>query len=237
MKYKYELHCHTGDVSVCGHVPAAALVARYRAAGYSGVVITDHYSPMTFTGLSHIRPQDYPERYLAGYRAAKQAAGPDFTVLLGMELRFYATWRDYLVYGVDEAFLTQNGNLMAKYIRRFSALAKESGLIVVQAHPFRPPITRCAPRFLDGAEVYNAKDRHTDRNARALQWAEQEGLAVLTSGSDFHRQEDALFGGIETEEPIFTNEDLKRILLSGDYKLLRDGKADHEYYSDQQKTE
>lgn len=47
MKYKYELHCHTDEVSLCGKVPAGEIAEMYRQAGYSGIVITDHYLPMT----------------------------------------------------------------------------------------------------------------------------------------------------------------------------------------------
>ena len=48
MEYKYELHCHTGAVSRCGRVEPEKIVEMYVEAGYNGIVVTDHYSPMTF---------------------------------------------------------------------------------------------------------------------------------------------------------------------------------------------
>ena len=42
MNYKYELHCHTKEVSRCGAVPAAEIVKMYKENGYDGIVITDH---------------------------------------------------------------------------------------------------------------------------------------------------------------------------------------------------
>ena len=46
--YQYELHTHTAEVSRCAASAAADTVALYREHGYDGLVITDHYSPMTF---------------------------------------------------------------------------------------------------------------------------------------------------------------------------------------------
>ena len=37
-RYKMDLHVHTEEVSRCGNVGAAEVVARYRLAGYQGAV-------------------------------------------------------------------------------------------------------------------------------------------------------------------------------------------------------
>ena len=42
--------------------------------------------------------------FFEGYRAAKALETEDFTVLLGMELRFLENDNDYLVYGFNEDF-------------------------------------------------------------------------------------------------------------------------------------
>ena len=41
MLYRYEIHCHTKEVSRCGQVPAETCVQLYRQKGYDGIVITD----------------------------------------------------------------------------------------------------------------------------------------------------------------------------------------------------
>ena len=219
MKYKYELHCHTKETSLCGQVPAAEIVKMYKEAGYNGIVITDHYSPMTFKPSTVYRPQTAVDFYISGYKAALAAADDDFTVLLGMELRYYATANDFLIYGVTEDFLRNNGNLMKLYPKKFYETAKRNNLIVLQAHPFREWMIRINPKHLDGAEVYNGK---TDkkRNAKAMEWAEENNMPVKISGSDFHRINHLAKGGIITEEPIKTNDDLLRILRSGKYELI-----------------
>ena len=57
MEYKYELHCHTDEVSRCASCPAARMVEIYKEKGYSGMVVTDHYSPLTFLDRHLFAPQ------------------------------------------------------------------------------------------------------------------------------------------------------------------------------------
>ena len=53
MKQFYtELHAHTSDTSRCAGVGAKDLVALYKQAGASTVVLTDHLSPSTFEAYS-----------------------------------------------------------------------------------------------------------------------------------------------------------------------------------------
>ena len=114
MKYKYELHCHTAETSECAAISAADAVEFYKSIGYSGMVITDHYSFLTFGTQSSFERQIDVDKYLRGYHNALEAAGDDFTVLLGMEIRYFMTTNDYLVYGIDEDFIRNNGNMLFK---------------------------------------------------------------------------------------------------------------------------
>lgn len=134
--YKYELHCHTGCVSRCGRVEPEEIVKLYIEKGYDGIVVTDHYSPMTFE--PNWCPQKQIDFYLSGYRRMKAEAeksGKDFTVLLGMELRHYGTANDYLIYGIDEGFLYGAGNLMKPWEKKMYSLCHSKGFLVFQAHP------------------------------------------------------------------------------------------------------
>ncbi|MBR3589164.1 MAG: PHP domain-containing protein [Clostridia bacterium] len=220
MQYKYELHCHTKETSLCGQVPAAEIVKMYKEQGYNGIVITDHYSPMTFKPSRVYRPQTDIDFYISGYKEALKYADENFTVLLGMELRYYATANDYLVYGVTEEFLRTNGNLMKLYPKKFYKLAKENNMLVVQAHPFRNSIMiRTNPNYLDGAEVHNGKADY-EANRKAAEWADKNNMKIRVSGSDFHRPNNLANGGIITDEPIKTNDDLLRILRSGNFEMM-----------------
>ena len=220
MEYKYEIHCHTKEVSRCGTLPVAELIKIYKDAGYSGIVLTDHYSPMTFNPSEFFSKNKALDHYLRAYREAKSYETDDFTVLLGMELRFYATVNDYLVYGVTEEMLYDLPFLLPLYIRRASNRLRSKGCLFLQAHPFRKLITRANPKYLDGVEVFNGKAT-PEANEQSLKWAQSINTPIMTSGSDCHRESGAAIGGIITNEPIKTNEDLLRILKSGDFKLIR----------------
>ena len=161
-------------------------------------------------------------KYVKGYKRAKEAAGEDFTVLLGVEVRFLFTIDDFLIYGVDEDFLKQSGNLLIKYLRRLKKLCDKNNLILLEAHPFRSLRFRHNPSHLHGCEIYNGKDKATVANEKAEKWAKKCGFSVVSAGGDFHNKKKTNPSGIETDEPIKTNEDLLRILRSGNFTVIRD---------------
>ena len=106
MQYLYETHCHTDESSRCGKVKGAEVARMYKEAGYSGIVVTDHFNSYTFDKAGLTKWEDMIAFHMAGYRAAKALEDEDFTVLYGLELRFEAeNDNDYLVYGVDEDYL------------------------------------------------------------------------------------------------------------------------------------
>ena len=220
MEYRYELHAHTKNTSLCAQIDAEELIKKYKEAGYAGIVITDHYSPMTFTPGEFFSKKKAVDHFLQGYRKAKEFETEDFSVMLGVELRFYATVNDYLIYGVTEEMLYELPFLLPIYIKKASKMFRERGCIFLQAHPFRQFIRRANPKHLDGVEVFNGKATK-EANDASENWANETGVQIKTSGSDCHRETGVGFGGIITEEPIKSNEDLLRILKSGNYKLIK----------------
>lgn len=219
MTYKTELHAHTSEVSRCAQICGEELVNLYEKAGYSTVVITDHMSKRTFPVVKKWKWNEYVNDYLIGYNAAKKAAQGRLNIILGMEISFYENDNDYLVYGVDEKFLRRHPNMLEMGIRKFSDIAKRSGLIVVQAHPFRDHMTVIKPGIVEGIEVFNAHPGHDSRNDIARMWAEKYGYKIKTSGSDFHEIHHGARGGIITDFEIKDNEALFRA-LRGERKLI-----------------
>lgn len=216
-KFKYELHCHTGCVSRCGRVEPEEIVKLYKEKGYNGIVVTDHYSPMTFT--PNWCPQKQVDFYLEGYRRMKRAAGDDFTVLLGMELRHYGTANDYLIYGIDEEFLYNAGNLMTPWEKKIKKICSDKGYLVFAAHPYRPFRTRCNPDYIDGVEIYNGKTCKS-QNDLAYEWAKKNGK-LMVSGSDFHVIKNLARGGIITDKLIKNNTDLLDVLRNQNFEMIR----------------
>lgn len=225
--YKYELHSHTAECDPYAGIGGAELVKLYQEAGYSGMVITDHYI-WSFSkwfadeNLASATHEEYIRRWLKGYYAAKEAAErTDFTVLTGAEVAFDGQINHYLIYGVDEAFFYHAPLLnKCKTIDELTALLPD-GAIVVQAHPFRKNMTICDPAALFGFEGYNA-GTEAFCNEMAKLYARHYGKR-LTSGSDVHGRKAVARGGIATEQAIRSPQDLIAVLKSGDYHLIQDG--------------
>ena len=223
MQYKTELHTHTLLVSPCADTPLEDVVARYADAGYTTVFVTDHYCDYVIDPAGETWEQKM-EHYLSGYRAMKEMARGKFNVVLGCELRFLENFNDYLVFGMDEEFLLTHPELHKMTLKDFSAFAKENGLLLVQAHPFRTKMTVVKPQLLDGVEVFNGHRGHESKNYLANELANRYGL-IKTSGSDFHHPNSVVSGGIMTDEPITTAKQLIEILRSGNYTLICQGPA------------
>ena len=192
-------HVHTSEVSACGHIPAALLADLYKQAGYDGIIITDHYNRLFFGREAGRSPEEWRgrlEAYLAGYRQARrrgEAVGLE--VFLGVELKFAGLANDYLVYGLDEAFLLAYPGLQSLNLESFRSLTRDQEALIVQAHPFRPGNSPAPARLLDGVETCNGNPRHDSRNDRAVRFARENRL-LATSGSDTHELEDIGCGGM-----------------------------------------
>jgi len=198
-------HVHTAETSHCGRVPAARLVELYVRAGYDGIIITDHYTRDFFNNGRTGAKQEWPaqiEAYMAGYRLAEQAGqAAGLKVFSGLELKFDGLPNDYLVYGLDEAFLLTHPELTALDLERFRALTSDREVLIVQAHPFRDGCSPAPARLLDGMEIYNGNPRHDSRNDRAARFARENRL-LATAASDTHQPEDVARGGMRFPKPL-----------------------------------
>ena len=99
--YKYETHCHTSPVSRCADASAEETVLFYRALGYDGVFITNHFLDGNINPEARALPyeaqidyyfRDYEEALRVGERVG-------IRVFPGVELSYGGT--DFLVYGLD----------------------------------------------------------------------------------------------------------------------------------------
>ncbi|MEI6578770.1 MAG: PHP-associated domain-containing protein [Eubacteriales bacterium] len=220
---KFELHTHTKENDICVNMTADEIVKAYKGAGYDGIVITNHFFDLSLewykdelAGCAHSGIIDY---YLKGYKIAK-AAGDEIgmTVLMGIELRFDGTINDYLVYGIDEAFLYNSPLLNTMNLDSFLKILP-AGAIVYQAHPFRNDMTITDPCKLYGVEVYNGGTSE-DRNYFAELWADKFSLKKI-SGSDFHSINHLARGGVVFENKVENINDLVAELKAERYTLIK----------------
>lgn len=219
-KRKFELHFHTSEVSFCGRMSAVTGIRLIHDHEYSGVVVTDHYTPEYFAGLSHLEWPEQIDNYLRGYHEAlREGRNLGLTVLLGMEIRFSENDNDYLVYGIDRNFLLDNPHLYKLGISKFSRLAPKNDLLIYQAHPFRNRMTRADTSLLHGIEGYNSHPQHNSRNERALKFARDNNLPVI-SGSDIHDREHVGRGGVIFTTEVPDQQALVRALRDNKYRLI-----------------
>ena len=223
MSYLFEMHLHTDEVSRCASIPAKQIAELYLTTDYNGIVVTDQMNSSAFSKEPYKSAtwDEKVDHFLEGYKILKEELKDKMVVLLGMEINFYESDNDYLVYGVTEEFLRNNGDLMAYSPEDFSALAKKNGLLFLQAHPFRRGLTVENWEILDGYEVFNGNPRHYSSNPIAEAWAKFHNKDIVVAGSDFHEIEDLAHGGVYFNNEIKTNDDLLRELKALNYTLYK----------------
>ncbi|MBQ3215952.1 MAG: hypothetical protein IJB11_07530 [Oscillospiraceae bacterium] len=220
MDYLYETHCHSAQGSRCARSSAAELVNAYHAAGYQGLVLTDHFvlgnTAVDITLPWTAQMQCYHEAYLDAVAAAQPL---DFDVIFGIE--HACKGNEYLCYGIDLDFLLAHPEIPELPLEDFVALCHRHSAMVVQAHPFRwaPPDTPLRLDILDGIEIYNAAN-HPDANRAAM--AQAKG--ICTSGGDVHFAEDSRIGkaGIRLPYRIRSAQELANALKHHDHRPLID---------------
>lgn len=218
--YKIETHLHTSEVSRCGHLRAADMIAQYHAAGYDTVFVTDHFQATSLDPMGDISWEEKMTIFLSGYYRAK-AMGDKLgvRVLPGAEFTFSDSPNHYLAYGITKEFLNSYPNMHQLTIAQFSELARKHSVFLIQAHPFRDGKCFPTPEFVQGFEVCNANPGHADDNPRAAASAAENGM-LATGGSDAHGPEDVARGGMLSPFPICTTEDFIRLVREGTGEIL-----------------
>lgn len=217
--YKYELHLHTEETSFCGHVPAEEQVRMYKELGYDGICVTDHFHHVYLQEWKLWDNWDaFVDRYMAGYRAAKEAGDRiGLHVIFGVELRFPEDDRDYLTFGIDEAWLRAHPFCCQLSHQEFFDTYKDE-LLFLQAHPFRYYEEGDAAH-VHGIEIINGNPRHNSRNDRALAFAELNGSLIRVAGSDAHQYGDEGKAAILFEKEITDTFELREEIEAGRFRL------------------
>lgn len=224
--YKTELHAHTLEASACADFSAEAVADKYIAAGYTTLVLTNHYSQTKLKKELEACGINWAEHFIGAYQKMRNYAKGRLNVLLGCEIRFPENDNDYLVFGLTEEFLRKYPDMHLMSHQTFSTFARENGLLFIQAHPFRDKMVMIKPKYLDGIEVFNAHHGQDSRNHLSLLYASRNEHWIKTSGGDFHHpNHNPGDGGIMTDFPITTMDELVETLKSGNYTLMCRGKA------------
>lgn len=230
--YLYEMHQHTASCSGCGKADPRELIFALKKAGFTGVVLTDHFYHGN-TGIDRDLPwrefvAGYEKAYLTAKKAGEEA---DVDVLFGIE-EHVGKGKELLLYGITPDFLYDHPELRDGGLETVSRAVRAFGGVVVQAHPYRnrsyvvDPDENLPLEYLDGFEIYNVCN-HPDENRRAAAYAASHGL-LTTAGSDAHTEEFPGRAGIITSCRIKTERELAEVLKSGQYHLYINEPAENQ---------
>ena len=221
--YKYETHLHTSPVSKCARASVEDTLRFYRALGYDGVFITNHF----LDGNINIdRSLPYEERinfYFSDYEEGKRLSDEiGIKVFLGVELSYKGT--DFLVYGLGREWFLAHPEIMEMKKSEELPYLAEHGALVIHAHPFREAgyidHIRLFPRAVEGVEVINASCRDPIVNEMARLYADHYGL-IPFAGSDNHSGPAVKrLAGMETDTPVLDERDFIERVKRGEMRCF-----------------
>ena len=231
-EYWYETHMHTKEASACAGSTGEEMARAYAAAGYTGIIITDHFFYGN-TAVDRSLPwEDWVERFCLGYEHAKAEGDKlGLQVFIGWESGYQGT--EFFIYGPDKKWLLEHPQIRDATIPEQFELVHQGGGIVVHAHPFREASyiseIRLFPEYVDGVEGVNATHSstrktiplHPEYNECAINYAREHGLP-LTGGSDQHNTE-MIMGGMVFARKLIDIRDFAGAVIAGEAVRIPDG--------------
>lgn len=221
--YQYETHLHTLPVSKCAKASVQENLEVYKALGYAGVFITNHFIDGNIDTDKSLPYRDRIEFFFSDYENGKRIGKKiGLAVFSGVELSYKGT--DFLVYGLDKAWYLTHPEIEGMKKTDELQLMLDSGALIIQAHPYREANyidhIRLFPRHVHGVEVYNAC-RTDFENQMAEHYANSYGLLHF-AGTDNHRSGAIRsFGGMESDTPIESEQDFIQKVLNGTMRPFR----------------
>ncbi len=221
--YKTEAHLHTDEGSPCGKVPAAEMVRLYHEAGYTTLLIADHFAKITVEWMGNPPWETVVDNFFRGYRNAKaEAEKYGMYVLPSPEFSFAGNENHYLAVGAGPDFFLAHPELPDLNVTQLHKLLRANGLYLVQAHPYREG-QHCWPDSanVDAMEVINGHIRHF--NPRHEDWARDVAKLHrlgISAGSDAHKVEDVARTAVLSDTPIKTVEDYFKCIFADKVEVL-----------------
>lgn len=194
--YLYETHLHTRESSACARSGGADMAKACKAAGYTGIFVTDHNWGGNTAVNRRLPWENFMKQFIKGYEAARRKGEQiGLDVFFGWEAGYHGT--EFLIYGLSPEWMLSHPKLREASVEEQLALVHEGGGIVVHAHPFREeyyiPQIRLFPAYVDGVEGINGTHSnsrsHSHNNKtfdkKAMDYARKHDLP-MTAGSDIH---------------------------------------------------
>jgi len=212
--HKYETHLHTAETSKCALSSGPEFARFFKARGYSGIFVTDHF----LNGNTTV-PQNLPwpqriDLFCRGYdAAAREGAAVGLDVFFAWEYSY--GWAHFLTYGLDKQWLLDHPDLLDWHVLDYFDRVHADGGFIVHAHPFRENVdlVHLVPNKTDAVETINP-NRPDLANYQAQQFAAAFNLPQ-TAGSDIHATNQSRLAGITTTHRLTHARDYLPALISG----------------------
>jgi len=220
--YRYETHLHTMESSACSVCSAKEHVRYYKSAGYTGIIVTDHFLNGNTCVPRNLPWEEQMDLFCRGYELAKEEGDKiGLSVFFGWEAGFQGT--DFLIYGLDKEWLKKHPDLLSWTIEEQYQRVHADGGFVVHAHPFRmrPYIKkiRLFPKSVDAVEVFNVGNRNTAFDQQALSYAKNHNL-LESAGTDAHGIENC-HTGLAFHHKLNSIQDFIAEIQAGEYELIK----------------
>jgi len=231
-KYKYEMHLHTSEASKCAVSTGPEMVRAHKAAGYSGIYITNHAWGGNTCIDRHLPYREWVKQFAKGYYdALEEGDKVELDVFFGWEAGFNGT--EFLIYGLSPEWMMNHPDLWDASIEKQHDLVREGGGMVMHAHPFREEWyideIRLFPEYVDGVEIANATHssplskahNNPEFDKRAAEYARRYNFPTV-GGSDVHST-NVLHGGTLFSRRMKSPSDFVSTILGREEYLLCDG--------------
>ena len=230
--FAYETHLHTTEASACANNSGAEMARACKAAGYTGIIVTDHFVHGNTCVDRSLPWSEWVEKYCKGYENAKAEGDKiGLQVFFGWEACYQGT--EFLINGLSKEWLFAHPEIRDCTIPEQFDLVHADGGLVVHCHPYREesyiPEVRLFPEYTDAVEAVNATHSckksvaHNDPafDDRAKEYAKAHDFSV-TAGSDIHSV-DLLYGGIAFARKLEDSRDYVKAIMGRESSVLLNG--------------
>lgn len=231
--YLYETHMHTREGSACASASGEEMADCYKAAGYTGIIITDH-NWYGNTRVDRSLPwEEWVDEFFKGYEGAKKRGDEiGLQVFPGWEAGYDGA--EFLIYGVTPDELKAHPELKDATVEEQLNIVHSLGGMVIQAHPYREAwyitVIRLYPEYADGLEIINASHSNPPDGTRHKVVYDDRAVALRaetglpgTAGSDQHHTQ-SIGGGVMFPTKLTSIEDYISRIKNGDDYILTNGR-------------
>ena len=230
--YAYETHLHTSQASACARSTGAEMARACKAAGYTGIIVTDHFIHGNTCVDRSLPWSDWVEGFCKGYEDAKKEGDKiGLQVFFGWEACYNAT--EFLINGLSKEWLLAHPEVRDCTIEEQFEMVHADGGMIVHCHPFRVepyiPEVRLFPEYCDAVETVNAT--HSCVLSKSHNNPEWDDLAKAyakehdkpqTSGSDIHSV-NLIYGGLAFSRKLSDSRDYCKAILNREPVVLLSG--------------